>query len=709
LRYTDINFELVSFSLSPAETMKNRIPQPKSNLELLRWKTKLEVLPTVKLKSSNKIYIAERSDHIFFSGDIGGTHTEIKGRIWGYGLDLGHGLELKNITSPGPTLEATASLQGLSPAEAEGHTVKIEWINHLPTNAHHPFVEPPRELRSPGMTSRYDVGHTVVHLHGAHVPWTSDGYSIRVSKLMSKHPRHKKTVLRPGQNETFVYPNTQPGGATLWYHDHTMDVTSINVYAGLAGAYLLRHPDEHTLASLPKGEYEIPLIIQDRSFVEPDTRLEDDSDNLALLYGDAAFLTDYLAEAHLKKEQQTFRTDFFNGGANSQPSPEFKGQVICVNGKIWPFLEVEPRPYRLRIVNGSNSRMYVLRLSNELKDGNSIPETAAGSIWQIGADGGLFAIGVEFTGNISPKKDATDLSLFSSFDVNSKNLLVLSSGERADVIVDFSQLAGTSVYLTNHATEAAPLGNGGDAAVSSDNKPLLVNGILKFVVKDQTEIKQNTNSPLTLDPDRLNLDLTSIAELPKLATDPNAPQTPTRQFVIKEFGPVPLTVEEGIKDNPRGWKAITFQPEIDRPTEPGFLWAGSPPDLGALTNGGPFPDPVAPPHRLGTTIELWEFYNLSPDVHPIHLHHSSVQLHSRVPLFNPIAQTIKGKFGDALEANETGWKDTIRVNPRELTSILVRFDDRGDKHHDYTGHYVWHCHILEHEDMGMMRPLEIEH
>ncbi len=668
--------------------MKNRIPQPKSKSKLqdLRWKTKLTISPLIGLTSkTTKIYIAERPDHVFFSGDIEGTHSEIKGRIWGYGNDP------NNVSSPGPTLEAT-----------EGITVNIEWINHLPSQVHHPFVEPPRELRSPGMTSRYDVGHAVVHLHGAHVPWTSDGYPIRVSKLMSKHPHHKKTVLRPGQHETFIYPNTQPGGATLWYHDHAMDMTSMNVYAGLAGAYLLRHPDEHTLASLPKGEYEIPLIIQDRSFVEPHTRLEDDSDNLALLYGDADFLQSYLdnPQSTDPTNPNNFRPDFF-AGKGTQPSPEFKGQVICVNGKIWPFLEVEPRPYRLRIVNGSNSRMYVLRLSNELKDPNPEPDvnspTAAASIWQIGADGGLFARGVKFTGNIPAKVNETDL-------------LIMSSGERADVIIDFSKLAGTSVYLTNHATEAAPFGNGGDAVVDGDNKPLPTNGILKFIVKAETEIKQNTNSPLTLDSRKLEADLASIAELPTLATDQNVPQTPTRQFVIKEFGPVPLTVEEGIKDNPRGWKAITFQPDIDRPTEPGLLWAGSPQDLGALPNGGPFPDPVAPPHRLGATIELWEFYNLSPDVHPLHLHHSSVQLHSRAPLLNPLAQTIKGKFGDrSVDENEKGWKDTIRVNPGELTSILVRFDDRGDKHHDYTGHYVWHCHILEHEDMGMMRPLEIEH
>jgi spore coat protein A, manganese oxidase len=111
------------------------------------------------------------------------------------------------------------------------------------------------------------------------VPWTSDGYPIRVPGGIGK-----KTVLRPGEREVFEYPNSQFGGATLWYHDHTMDLTSMNVYAGLAGAYLLRDEREKTLISFPKDKYEIPLIIQDRSF----------TNDGELLYGDADFLNKYL-------------------------------------------------------------------------------------------------------------------------------------------------------------------------------------------------------------------------------------------------------------------------------------------------------------------------------------------------------------------------------------------------------------------------------
>ncbi len=116
--------------------MKSRIPQPKSNLEASRWKTKLEIPKVVKLDGTNqKIYIAENSSHVFFHDETKGNDTtsDITGRIWGYGTDP------TTVSSPGPTLEALAR-----------ETVGVEWINNLPAEVHHPFIEPPRELRPCG-------------------------------------------------------------------------------------------------------------------------------------------------------------------------------------------------------------------------------------------------------------------------------------------------------------------------------------------------------------------------------------------------------------------------------------------------------------------------------------------------------------------------------------------------------------------------------
>jgi spore coat protein A, manganese oxidase len=695
--------------------MKSRIPQPKVELESLRWKTKLAVAPVVRLtdETTTKIYIAQQSHHVFFHDDTSLDPQiaipDISGQIWGYGTDL------NNISSPGPTLEAIAD-----------ESIQIEWSNELPTKSHHPFVEPPRELRSPGMMSRYDVGHTVVHLHGAHVSWTSDGYPMRVSSGMGLNPLHKKTVLRPGQSEVFEYPNSQPGGATLWYHDHTMDLTSMNVYAGLAGAYLLRHPRENELPSLPKGEYEIPLIIQDRSFVQPNTRIEDDRDNLALLYGDANFLQSYLANGKSpdSNSTRTYRQDFLVGNDATQPSPEFKGQVICVNGKIWPYLEVEPRPYRFRLVNGSNSRMYVLRVSNAAIDPTQPDINAATAtlpIYQIGSDGGLFDryVKLDGTGIASIQPDGSP-----SLTANSSNFLVLTPGERADVLIDFTGQSEKSFYLTNHAEDGndSPLGNGGDGPHLGTT-----DGLLKLVVKPAVTV---VGTPAAIDLDRLHADLAQIAVKPDLADRIPMPLQPTRQYVVKEFPRIPLTDEEADKVNqvladgtqikPKGWNAITFQQDLTQRLQPGLLWGGeppfmpnnSPPLVGSVPNGGPQPDRIGLPHQVGDKIELWEFYNISADSHPLHLHHSSMQLHSRVDIDETEPFPVsRGNFGDGVDANERGWKDTIRVNTKQLTRILVRFNRGSDMTRPaeyYTGHYVWHCHILEHEDMGMMRPLEIE-
>jgi spore coat protein A len=202
----------------------------------------------------------------------------------------------------------------------------------------------------------------VVHLHGGHVPPQSDGYP--------------ETTLLPGQSAAYEYPNLQ-SPATLWYHDHALGITRLNVYMGLAGFYMIRDPAESKL-NLPRGRYEIPLVIQDRSF----------NDDSSLEY------------------PESWEEEFF-------------GDAILVNGKVWPYLDVEPRKYRFRILNGSNSRTYKLALDS------------GQAFYQIGTDGGLLEEPVEV------------------------KQITLTAGERADVIVDFSKRRG-EVHLVNSAPAPFP-------------------------------------------------------------------------------------------------------------------------------------------------------------------------------------------------------------------------------------------------------------
>ena len=225
------------------------------------------------------------------------------------------------------------------------------------------------------------MGHVIIQkfeqlsIHGGSTPPESDG-----------HPEawFTKGFERAGplfEQKTYQYPNDQRA-TTLWYHDHALGITRLNVYAGLAGFYLIRDKEERSL-KLPKGPYEIPLVIQDRSFNEDGSLFYPSCPN--------------------EIDGGTCEGDEL---PNPSIVPEFFGDTILVNGKVWPFLEVEPRKYRFRLLNGSNSRFYILKFDKTLP------------FIQIGTDGGLLE---------------TPVTL---------NEIILGPAERADVIVDSQSLTG---------------------------------------------------------------------------------------------------------------------------------------------------------------------------------------------------------------------------------------------------------------------------
>ncbi len=258
---------------------------------------------------------------------------------------------------PGPTIETM-----------KGQAVNVKWINNLPKKH---FLPVDKTLH--GAIDNPEV-RTVVHLHGANVAPDSDGHPE------AWFSRNNEYIGPKYSREVYEYPNQQQA-TTLWYHDHALGLTRLNVYAGLAGFYLIHDFHELNL-NLPKGKYDIPLIIQDKTF---------NSDG-SLFYPER--------------------------GADSPPdiNPSIVrrhiGTTMVVNGKVWPYLNVEPRKYRFRILNASNTNGYVFKLSN------------GQSFWQIGTDGGL----------IDKSK------LIPTFP--------LDPAERIDVIIDFSQLSpGQTITL----------------------------------------------------------------------------------------------------------------------------------------------------------------------------------------------------------------------------------------------------------------------
>ncbi len=442
--------------------------------------------------------------------------------MWGY-----------DGSCPGPIIESRS-----------GMPVSVEWLNQLPRQ--HMFAI---DHSLHGAEADKPPVRTVVHLHGGHVRPENDGY-----------PEHWITA---GQVQTCSYPNVQ-SAAALFYHDHTMGITRLNAAAGLMGMYLIRDEAEDEL-NLPRGDFEIPLVIMDRSFYE--------------------------------------NGQLFYPVSNMPDMPwvsEYYGAGILLNGKLFPYLHVQPRRYRFRVLNSSNGSFYVLSLASGPTFQSSNQE-----FFQIGSDGGLLD---------SPHCVET---------------VIVGPGERVDLVVDFSRYPGQQLYLRTKYSY-----------------------MMQFRVADAAAAPDKSRIPATLRP---------IERLKESAA------VQTRELTLADD-----------------------QDRLDRSHR-------------MLLNGMHWAMPVTEKPLLNS-IEIWSFINLTDDSHPIHLHLVQFQVLDRTPfdlqIYSLTKKIVFTGPATKLEPNEMGWKDTVRVDPLTVTRIIVRFSG-------FTGRYVWHCHMLEHEDNEMMRPYEI--
>jgi spore coat protein A, manganese oxidase len=458
---------------------------------------------------------------------------------------------------PGPTIEAM-----------QGVPVVIYWENQLPLE--HIFGI---DTRIHGAMRPAPSVRTVPHLHGSRSRPESDGLPEK--------------WFTPGAAVQFSYPNDQPA-ATLWYHDHAVGITRLNVYAGLSGFFLLRDQHERAL-NLPSGPYEIPLLLQDRS---------------------------------LDDQGQLVYSPTHEDGLPLAPGvwgPEFFGNLPVVNGAIYPYANVEARPYRLRLLNGANSRFFDLYF-NLAKSPADIPSLV--QFRQIGTDGGFLPKAVEL------------------------NKVLLGPAERADVIVDFSGLEGKTVTLSNDAPAPYP-GWNMDAALHPSLYELMQFRVNLPLARSYRAFSFSSTVPFSPPLD----ESASVA---------------TRDFFLSE--------------------------RLDKRGR----------SLGVRINNKDYGDPVTETVKLGST-EKWRFINTTDDAHPMHLHLVQFQILQRQGFDAPAFRGSPLKLvGDPRppEPYEAGRKDTAVVNPREVLTILVRFDG-------YAGRYVFHCHMLEHEDNDMMRPYEV--
>ena len=488
--------------------------------------------------------------------------------LWGFG-------DVRSNTGifPGPLFDVR-----------RGHPITVRWRNSLPSTHMLP-IDP--TLHGAGAEGPTPAVRTVVHLHGHKVLPDSDGHPDAwfTNGFTKKGPFWS--------HETYSYPNDQ-AAMGLWYHDHAVGIVRLNLYAGLQGMYLIRDNEEEGL-NLPSGRYEVPLIITDRMF-NPDGSLN----------------------------YPTF--DASDPEVPPIWMPEFFGDTVLVNGKVWPFLEVEPRKYRFRILNSSNARFYHMKLIRTDTAGNPVGG-AVPVFHQIGSDQGFLPAPVHLTE------------------------LLIAPAERMDVVIDFSAFNGKNFVITNDAK--APYPDGDDVI-----PPM----VMQFRV----------NRPLQ-GPDQSSLP-NQLGSVPLIST-----QSASR---IRNIA---LTELASAQDNP----------------------------IAGLLGQAHWNDPVTESPRANA-IEMWRLINTTGDAHPIHIHLVRFQVVNRQP-FDPDRYLSTGELvftgpPEAPDPNERpAWKDTVRTMPGFVTRVIQRFELPGNAPTNPGARfrYVYHCHILEHEDNEMMRPFDV--
>jgi spore coat protein A len=474
----------------------------------------------------------------------------------------------------GSGLGGQAGSFGMAIVAQTGRPLTVDYTHALPE------TYPSRIPVDTRLTPRGDEVRLMTHLHGGFVAADSDG-----------NPAVTPNGFGPGETQTVFYTNQPPQmpASLLWFHDHGLGTTRLNVFAGLAAAYILR--DEFDTGSepnpigIPGGAYEVPLVVQDRQFDSDGTFLYPTSD-----IPGATWIGEYF------------------------------GDTMLVNGKVWPFLHVEPRMYRFRILNGCNARILSLDIGGR-------------NLWQIGAEGGMFDVPV-------PVKQ-----------------LVLAPAERADVLVDFTKFAGETLIMKNHRPRRP---------VSTPAPSL--ESVMQIRVGTTVSQRGPTSVPSTL---------------PGRKADLRDPVT-TRYITLNEIDP----------DDPTWFLNL---------------------------NGVHFDQgPATETPKVGT-VEDWVYINLTADTHPMHTHLVTAQVIGRTPFdveayeeghegpngvpggIDPTSFATGPMIPPAPE--ERGFKDTVKANPGSFTTIRAQFDLPTGVTAPQS--YVYHCHIVEHEDNDMMRPFTV--
>jgi FtsP/CotA-like multicopper oxidase with cupredoxin domain len=673
-------------------------------------------------------------------------------QVWSYGPDADTTPKVapdpgSQFNYPAYTIETTS----MAP-------VNVRWINdlvdkkgkYLPhllqidQTVH--WANPPMECRDG--TKRTDCAGVdpgfydgpvpiVTHLHGAHVDPESDGYpeawwlpaakNIPGNFATSGSLFDDVTGTNPGNlgYADYSYRQDQPA-TTLWYHDHSLGMTRLNVYAGPAGFWLIRGgsydggddvsmPAPNNDAVLPgpapavgegvfevnlpapdgfRDKYrEIPIVIQDRSF---------DQNGAKLFYPKQRAFFEGLNAKDLKID--------FAPDSDVLPTwqPEAFFNVMVVNGVSWPTHDVAQDRYRFRLLNGCNSRFLNLALQvasspNPTLVGTEIP------FFQIGAEQGFLPQVVMISTGFATQLpgDGTIPPLVAAPDPDQALLMALA--ERADVIVDFSSLPnGTVVRMINTGPDEPFGGFDGKQGEEAVADPDTTGQVMEFVVNAALNGASGSTDGTTTAPQNLVLNAEGPLGAVTNPTPRNVSLNELESEVVcvladeeTEEYLVPIKQVDCESEPPEGTEVVPFGPTealLGTVTGTGVGASGIPLKWTEVGVGikktvdvpaGPVDVWVTENPALDS-IEEWNIYNFTADAHPIHLHLVRFAVVGRT-LLDGTPSTL-----GSIQPWETGFKDTVISYPGEITTVKAKFD--------LGGLYVWHCHIVEHEDNEMMRP-----
>jgi spore coat protein A, manganese oxidase len=557
----------------------------------------------------------------------------------------------------------------------KGKPVQITFQNNL--GGEHPLPVDPTLMGAEMGPNRVST-----HLHGGDVPWISDGgpfawfdsqgsYGESISMQMYKA---LNPGLQPGQAE-YYYPNDQ-SARMLWYHDHAIGITRLNAYAGIATGYIIRDAFEGFLRNLglpdfiENGGREIPIVIQDKVFVGGDIDLVD---------------PEWLNLPVAREHGSLWYPHVYDGepgpvGTAPELScvPEMFGDTMLANGVVFPYAPVEPRRYRLRILNACQARFLNLQLYVDNGSGQPDKSKPGPDFLVIGTEGGFLSKPVRVSSGVA----------FNPITLGGS--LITAPAERWDIIIDFKGFEGRNLILYNDAPAPFPMGDLATDIESGSELGPDTRVIMRFDVA--AGITGAPDQPLKITPQTL-LSLNPLALIlgSYTGTWTRNPQRAPRGVKVRH-----LTLNEDFDGLGR---LIQMEGTNVEPTPGSGLY------------GRAYCDPATETPRAGA-MEVWQIANLTGDTHPIHFHLVNVQILSRQP-FGSYVNGVPNFVGPARgpEATELGWKETVKINPNEVATVIMKFDlpsvpftvpasPRTGGHE-----YVWHCHILEHEEHDMMRPL----